>query len=48
MELEKLQNIFFSKLYISVHSPNSPTEECGERTVFVPVTEKNGTLVCDV
>lgn len=36
------------KLYISVHSPNSPTEECGERTVFVPVTEKNGTLVCDV
>lgn len=36
------------KLYVSVHSPNHPTEECSERTIFVPVKEENGTLVCDV
>ena len=33
-------------LYMSVHSPNIPTEGVGEKTIFVPIIEKNGTLVC--
>ena len=36
------------KMYISVHSPNKATAECGEKTVFVPIKEENGTLVCDI
>lgn len=31
--------------YLSIHSPNLP---CGrERVVFIPICEKNGTLVCE-
>lgn len=30
--------------YICCHSPNSPCEECRERTIFIPIAEHNGTL----
>lgn len=33
------------KQYMSVHSPNSPRPETGERTVFVPIIEENGRLI---
>ena len=33
--------------YLSVHSPNSPTEDGRrEQPIFIPIAEKNGTLVC--
>lgn len=35
------------QMYLSVHSPNDSTEESGEKTIFVPIHEENGTLVCD-
>lgn len=34
------------KMYLILHSPNIPTGDCPERTVLVPINEKNGTLVC--
>ncbi len=36
------------KLYLSVHSPNQPTDECVERTIFIPLKEENDTLICDI
>lgn len=36
------------KMYLSVHSPNVPTEATREKVIFVPVQEKNGTLICDI
>lgn len=36
------------KMYLSVHSPNTPDSECKERTIFVPLKEENDTLVCDI
>lgn len=35
---------FDGKLFLCLHSPNSPCEDCRERTVLIPVCEKNGTL----
>lgn len=35
------------QMYLSVHSPNKPVEERVEKTLFVPIHEENGTLVCD-
>lgn len=32
--------------YLALHSPNTATEACTERTVFVPVAERDGKLVC--
>ena len=32
------------KQYICCHSPNSPKEECNERTVLIEIIEKDGTL----
>ena len=32
------------RLFLCLHSPNSPCVECRERTVLIPVCEKNGTL----
>lgn len=32
------------QLYLCLHSPNSSCNECRERTVFIPICEKNGTL----
>jgi len=34
------------KMYLSVHSPNRPTDTVKEEVIFVPVKEENGTLVC--
>ena len=34
------------KPYMAVHSPNT-NDECGEKTIFVPIKEENGTLICD-
>lgn len=36
------------RMYLSLHSPNTPSEEGVERTVFVSLHEENGTLVCDI
>lgn len=33
--------------YLSVHSPNSPNENGGERTLLLSITEENGTLLVD-
>ena len=33
------------KLYICLHSPNVPNDKTRERTVLLPITEENGTLV---
>lgn len=33
------------KMYMSVHTPNSPQNGIGETTVFVPITEDNGRLI---
>ncbi len=35
------------QLYLCVHSPNKPCDECAERTIFVSLKEQNGTLVCE-
>ena len=35
-------------LYLSLHSPNTSTDEIKERVVFVPVVEENGCLKCIV
>ena len=32
------------KQYVSCHSPNRPCDECHERTVFIPVEERDGAL----
>lgn len=32
------------KTYLCCHSPNTPCEACKERTVLIPVTEREGTL----
>ncbi len=32
------------KQYICSHSPNAPCEECKERTILIPIEERNGTL----
>lgn len=34
------------KMYLCVHSPNTPTEQIGERTVFIPIEDNNGKLKC--
>lgn len=36
------------KLYMSLHVINSPSEGESEKTVFIPLYEKNGTLVCEI
>lgn len=36
------------QMYLSVHSPNKPVGERWEKTIFVPVAEENGTLVCKI
>lgn len=33
------------QLYLCLHSPNEPCDECKERTIFLPVKEQNGTLI---
>ncbi|MBE7056427.1 MAG: glycoside hydrolase [Ruminococcaceae bacterium] len=33
-------------MYLSLHSPNLPNGETKERTVFIPLNEKDGTLCC--
>lgn len=30
--------------YICCHSPNTPCDECKERTILIPIEERNGTL----
>lgn len=35
------------RMYLCVHSPNLPNADRGERTVFIPVHEKKGTLVTE-
>ena len=32
------------QLYLSLHSPNKPCKDCKERTIFIPLEEKNATL----
>jgi hypothetical protein len=34
------------KMYLCLHSPNEPTDETEERTVFIPLIEENGNLIC--
>jgi hypothetical protein len=34
------------KTYLSVHTPNTPSEERGEVPTFIEVVEENDTLVC--
>lgn len=36
------------KKYLALHSPNKPEGGLTETAVFVPVYEKNGTLVCEI
>ena len=36
------------KMYLSIHSPNSPAGDRMEVPIFVPVREENGTLVWDL
>ena len=36
------------QMYLSIHSPNTPTETRKTKPVFVPIKEENGTLVWDV
>lgn len=33
--------------YLSVHSPNIPVDGYNESMIFVPICEKDGTIVCD-
>lgn len=32
------------KLYLCCHSPNSPCDECKERTIIIPISEQNNTI----
>ena len=36
------------KMYLSVHSPNLPTDTVKEEVVFIPVSEENGRLICNI
>ena len=36
------------QMYLSVHSPNSGTDTRKETPVFVPIKERDGTLVWDL
>ncbi|MBR6808396.1 MAG: family 43 glycosylhydrolase [Clostridia bacterium] len=38
---------FDGKKYMSVHTPNSPCDGHGERTVLIPIYEENGRLVTE-
>ncbi len=35
-------------LFLCVHSPNKPCEECAEKVIFISLKEQNGHLVCNV
>ena len=35
------------KLYLSIHSPNNLSGGLSEEAIFLPISEKNGVLVCD-
>ena len=35
------------QMYLTLHSPNCPTEQFAERTIFIPIKEENNTLVID-
>lgn len=35
------------KMYLCIHSPNTPNEKTAENTVFIPIREENGTLICE-
>ena len=34
------------EMYLCVHSPNKPCEECAEKTIFVTLKEQDGKLIC--
>lgn len=34
-------------MIVTLHSPNYPTEQLAERTIFIPIKEENNTLVID-
>ena len=36
------------EMYLAIHSPNMPTAETSEQTVFIPLREENGTLICNI
>ncbi len=36
------------KMYLVIHAPNRPCDECEETAIFVPLCEKNGDLKCDL
>lgn len=35
------------RMYLSLHSPNKATETYREKTVFIPVREVDGSLICE-
>lgn len=37
---------FDGQMYLSIHSPNSPTNYRSERPIFIPVYEENGIVKC--
>ncbi len=36
------------KMYLCIHSPNTPIDNIQETPIFIPVIEQNGTLVADI
>ena len=38
---------FDGKLYLSIHSPNDLSGGLSEEAIFIPISEKDGILVCD-
>ncbi len=36
------------QMYLSLHSPNTPSDKTTERTIFVTLREADGRLVCDI
>ena len=38
---------FDGKLYLAIHSPNDLSGGLSEEAIFIPISEKNGILVCD-
>ena len=36
------------KMYLSVHSPNRPTDTVKEEVIFITVFEENGNLICEI
>lgn len=39
---------FDGQMYLSIHSPNKPTDDRLEIPVFIPVCEENGTIRCKI